>query len=135
MIARFFTLATWLLLKVWLRNPVNLLKFAILFAMWHRREYFIEHYIGWNEDNDFIGVNFVISVRSIQIVIAIFSEKYNDGYNYDAKTRIFRSVSRKYLSLLDIIASRATDLQWNASGHFCIEAPLDRLFLCSSCLL
>lgn len=84
-ILRFFTLTT---RKFDYAIPhVNLLKFAILFAMRHRREYFTEH-IGWNEDNDFIGVNFVISVRCTQIVIAIFSEKYNDGYNYDAKPHI-----------------------------------------------
>lgn len=42
--------------------------------MRNRGEYSTEC-IGWDEDEDFIGVNFVISVRGTQIAIIIFSEK------------------------------------------------------------
>lgn len=44
--------------------------------MRNRREYFTKR-IGWDEDEDedFIGINFVISVQCIQIAIVIFSEK------------------------------------------------------------
>lgn len=67
------------IVKFWkfgqLRNRTyELIKIHILFAMWNRREYFIGR-IGWDEDEDFIGINFVISVQCIQIANVMFTEK------------------------------------------------------------
>lgn len=87
---QFFMLTIRLLLKVRLCNPMcKLIKIRNLIRDAASERIFYRTYIGWNEDNDFIDdFNFVISVRCIQIVIAIFSEKCNDGYNYNANSHI-----------------------------------------------